>query len=130
MPIAARHDRDEVKSFARSMAEALARAVPERFTAAVAKRARTGKVFVDYLRNGEAASAVVAFSARARPGASVSMPIAWTALAEDVRDGRFSVRTVPALLERQRADPWADYARRAPALTKAMARKIAAPGLT
>jgi DNA primase len=56
------------------------------------------------------------------------MPIAWTELAEDVRDGRFSVRTVPALLERRRADPWADYARSARALTKAMARKIAAAG--
>jgi bifunctional non-homologous end joining protein LigD len=127
MPIAA-HDWDEVKSFARSMAETLARAMPDRFTATVAKRARTGKVFVDYLRNGEAASAVAAFSARARPGAPVSMPIAWTELAEDVRDGRFSVRTVPALLERRRADPWADYARSARALTKAMARKIAAAG--
>ncbi|MGE5793619.1 MAG: non-homologous end-joining DNA ligase [Bacteroidota bacterium] len=124
MPIARRSGWDEVKALARSLAETLALAMPDRFTASMAKRERAGRVFVDYLRNGEAATAIAAFSARARPGAPVSMPVAWSELAEDVRGRRFNVRSVPALLAARRTDPWADYDRSARPVTKAMLRKL------
>ena len=67
-------------------------------------------IFVDYLRIGETASAVAAFSARARPEAGVSMPLSWNELGKEDLRLRFTVRTVPGRLEKLREDPWKDYA--------------------
>jgi bifunctional non-homologous end joining protein LigD len=107
------------------MAEFLVRAEPKLFTAKVAKVRREGKVFVDYLRNSETASAVSAFSARARPGAGVSTPLAWDELSEDedLRD-KFTVITVPERLAKLKKDPWADYGKTKQGITPAMWRSL------
>ncbi len=101
------------------------RAEPKLFTAKVAKLRREGKVFVDYLRNSETASAVAAFSARARPGAGVSTSLAWDELTED-EDLRpqFTVQTLPQRLAALKKDPWADYARTRQSITAAMWRSL------
>ena len=75
----------------------------------MSKAKRTGRVFVDYLRNADGATAVAAYSLRARAGLPVSMPIAWSALREDVRGTHFNVRNVPAMLAHRKSDPWAGY---------------------
>lgn len=106
-PFRRRHGWDAVKGLARAVAEDFARRAPDVFTATPSKAARGGKIFVDYLRNGEGATAVLPYSARAREGVTVAMPIAW----EDVRRVHpkdFTVRTAPGLLSRRRRDPWAD----------------------
>jgi bifunctional non-homologous end joining protein LigD len=114
-----------VKEFSRLIAEFLVRAEPQLFTAKVAKLRREGKVFVDYLRNSETASAVAAFSARARPGAGVSTPLAWDELTEDedIRQ-KFTVQTVPRRLAALKKDPWADYASTRQSITEAMWRSL------
>ncbi|WP_404478957.1 DNA ligase D [Novosphingobium sp. BL-52-GroH] len=71
-----------VKDFAHRFALALAQAEPERFTAALAKAKRTGRIFIDYLRNQRGATAVMPYSARAREYASIAVPLAW----EELRD--------------------------------------------
>ena len=71
---------DEAKGFARTFSEAMAKAAPDRFTTNIRKAARTGKIFIDYLRNGEGASAVAAYSTRARKGAPIALPIDWNEL--------------------------------------------------
>jgi bifunctional non-homologous end joining protein LigD len=124
VPLVRRHDWDEVKAFARGVAEHLARTFPDRFTAKVAKERRKGKIYVDYLRNGESATAIAAFSVRARAGAPVSLPIAWEELAEDVRGARFNLRNVPERLAQARADPWRDYWRTAERITRRMRRAL------
>ena len=124
IPLQPRHDWEEVKRFARAVAEHLARKMPDRFTASAAKARRADRVFVDYLRNGEAASAVAAYSARARPGAPVSMPIEWNDLAEDVRGDRYNVGNVPDLLATRRKDPWAGYVGSARRITRKMAKAL------
>jgi bifunctional non-homologous end joining protein LigD len=124
IPLDRRHGWDEVKSFARAIAVRLARTMPDRFTASVAKERRGGRIFVDYLRNGEAASAIAAYSARARPGAPVSMPIDWDDLAEEASGSRFNVRNVPDLLAARRKDPWSGYARGARRLTRRMLQAL------
>jgi bifunctional non-homologous end joining protein LigD len=106
VPIRPRHGWELVKGFARAVAEDFARRAPEAFTATASKAARRGRIFVDYLRNSEGATAVVPYSARARPGLTVALPIAW----EDVRrvhPGDFTVQTMPELLARRKSDPWA-----------------------
>jgi bifunctional non-homologous end joining protein LigD len=127
VPLERRHGWEEVKSFSRAMADHLAHVMPDRFTASLAKRRRAGRIFVDYLRNGEAATAVAAYSARARPGAPVSMPIEWDDLAEDLRGSRFNVTNVPDLLSARRRDPWAGYAAASGRLTRGMLRALGVP---
>lgn len=72
----------QVKDFAHRFAMALAQAEPARFTAALAKARRTGRIFIDYLRNQRGATAVMPYSARARPFAAVAAPLTW----EELRD--------------------------------------------
>ena len=109
VPIAPKLGWSEVKEFSHHIAEFLVKAEPQLFTSRIAKERRAGKVFVDYLRNSETASAVAAFSARARRSAGVSTPLHWEELgAEDPRS-RFTVLSVPKRLAQLREDPWAGY---------------------
>jgi bifunctional non-homologous end joining protein LigD len=119
-PIKPKLEWDRVKEFTRLLAEFLVRAQPDLFTATISKDKRTGKIFVDYLRNSETASAVSAYSARARKDAGVSTPLEWEELGRaDLRE-RFTVLTVPKRLARLTLDPWAEYASSAQSITDAM----------
>jgi bifunctional non-homologous end joining protein LigD len=115
----------EVKAFTQRIAETLVKARPDLFTAKIAKARRPNKVFADYLRNSETASAVAAFSPRARPNAGVSVPLAWEELdpKEDVRS-RFNVRNVPARLASLKKDPWAGYWTTRQAITPKMKKSL------
>ena len=119
-PIERKLEWDRVKEFTRLVAEFLVRAEPDLFTAKISKGKRTGKIFVDYLRNSETASAVSAYSARARKDAGVSTPLEWDELGRaDIRD-RFTVLTVPKRLAKLTLDPWVEYASSAQSITDAM----------
>lgn len=109
VPLERRHAWDEVRRFSRALAEEMERREPRRYLASAAKAEREGRIFVDYLRNGWAATAVAAFSTRARAGAPVSVPLAWDELDERLDPAELNVRTVPARLARQRTDPWGGY---------------------
>lgn len=111
VPLAPGCDWALTKRFARGFAEALAGAEPGRFLATASKRLRNRRIFVDYLRNGRGATAVASYSLRARPGAPVALPIAWSALARLPRADAFHLADVPALLRRRRKDPWDGIAR-------------------
>jgi bifunctional non-homologous end joining protein LigD len=107
---------DECFAFARSVAEALARDSPRSFTADVAKSARRGRIYLDYLRNLRGATAVAAFSTRARAGAPVSTPLAWDELGPRLRSDHFTVSNLLRRLASLRQDPWKDYATTHPPL--------------
>ncbi len=100
VPLTPKAEWPEVKDFAQRFALALAEAEPDRFTAALSKAKRTGRIFVDYLRNQRGATAVMPYSARAREGAPVAAPIHWEELDEMESGGRFTVRDAALLLDR------------------------------
>lgn len=79
-PIKPEHGWEEVKEFARDFAETMAREIPAAYIANMSKKKRSGKIFIDYLRNDFASTAIVPFSLRARSGAPIAWPIPWTDL--------------------------------------------------
>lgn len=111
VPLIRRTGWEQVREVARALAQELAERGPSRFVAGASKASRRGKIYVDYLRNAWAASTVAAYSTRARPGAPVSVPLAWEELNGLTDPGELNVDTVPARLARQRRDPWEGYGR-------------------
>jgi bifunctional non-homologous end joining protein LigD len=124
VPLTRRLGWDEVKAFTKAVAEAVAAAEPERYTANLSKAKRSGRIFIDYLRNGRGATSIAAYSTRARPGAPVSTPLHWDELDSDVRANSFDVRNLPARLESLRADPWQGFAKVRQSITAAMRKAV------
>jgi bifunctional non-homologous end joining protein LigD len=115
----------EVRRFSEAFATHMARRQPKRFTTNMAKSSRRGRIFLDYLRNARSATAVAAYSLRARPGVPASTPLAWDEL-DDIDDpADLNYSTVPVRLT-ELADPWAELAGSARSLTKDMERRLQA----
>jgi bifunctional non-homologous end joining protein LigD len=106
-PVARTIDWDDFKAFSKAAVEAIARHEPALYTTNMAKAARKGKIFLDYLRNGRGATFIAPYSPRARPGAPVAVPISWEELAHGVDPATFTTATVPRRLVMQPDDPWA-----------------------
>ncbi len=105
-PIAPRSSWEDAKAYCRDVARALAAAAPDRLTATFAKRERGGRIYVDYLRNARGATAIAAYSTRARPEAGVSTPLEWSEL-ESIQSGdHFRLGNIARRLQNLRADPW------------------------
>jgi bifunctional non-homologous end joining protein LigD len=127
VPLAPRHEWDEVKAFSRAIAEALAADHPSVFTSKMAKKERTGRIFIDYLRNGPGATAVAAYSVRARAGAPVSTPLHWDELAGRMKPSSFHAGNVVRRLQGLHSDPWKAFRRTSQTLTAPMKRKLGIP---
>ncbi len=115
---------EHVKGFSKAVAELLERTFPDRFTSKLLKISRRGKIFIDYLRNGEGATAVAAYSTRARSNAPVSAPVAWDELSRDLRADHFNVGNMAKRLARLKVDPWRGIADAAGALTPAVMARV------
>ena len=122
VPLAPRYDYETVKGFSQAIVQHLARTIPTRFVAKSGPSNRVGKLFVDYLRNGHGATTAVAFSARARPGLGVSMPVAWDDLGQLKSGSQWNIRTAREYLSFQTLDPWEGYWKKRQPLGEAMKR--------
>jgi bifunctional non-homologous end joining protein LigD len=98
---------DAAKTFAREVCARMAADAPDKYLIGMSKKAREGRIFLDYLRNDRTSTAVAPLSARARPGGTVSMPLNWTQVKAGLDPTRFTIRTAPALIARSTA--WEDY---------------------
>jgi bifunctional non-homologous end joining protein LigD len=120
VPVASKLDWKAIEEFAKWVAGQFVKADPDRFTATMAKRARAGRIFIDYLRNSRGATAIGAYSPRARPGARVATPLFWEEVENGVKADAFTVATVPDRLAQLTSDPWADL----PKLRQSISAKV------
>jgi bifunctional non-homologous end joining protein LigD len=110
----------QVREFAKSFCGALADAAPDRFTIALPKPQRRGRIFLDFLRNQRTATAILPYSARARAGMPVAAPVTWDELEEIDRSDAFTIADVEELLRRadsRTLEAWGVAQQRLPRLT-------------
>jgi bifunctional non-homologous end joining protein LigD len=110
VPIVPRHEWSVCLDFARSLAASFVEHDPGRYTTSFAKRGRERRILIDYLRNNRTNTSVAAYSLRARPNATVSLPLSWDELTSRMRPERWTIRTVPRRLP-SAPDPWLGYFR-------------------
>ncbi|KQY79721.1 DNA ligase D [Pelomonas sp. Root1444] len=122
VPLTPRLDDDAVKAFSKAAVEHMARTLPQRFVAKSGGSRRVGKIFIDYLRNGHGQTTAAAFSARARPGMGVSMPVAWAQLSSLKSGAHWTIQTAREYLSFSGEDPWAAYWKTRQSLTAAIKR--------
>lgn len=109
IPMTRAYDWNTIKAFTRAIADSMQHDNPKRYIAKSSKAAREGKIFVDYLRNDLTSTSVAAFSARAREGAPVALPIAWEELKVSLQPKAFTIESVRPRLEKRKTDPWEDF---------------------
>jgi bifunctional non-homologous end joining protein LigD len=100
---------DEVKTFAHDFAAAMTQVAPDKYTATMSKKARKGRIFIDYLRNGRGSTTVAPYSARAKDEATVSMPIEWKVLDGGVSPTAFTIGGKETSKMLGQPDPWKDF---------------------
>ncbi|MEZ3178800.1 non-homologous end-joining DNA ligase [Streptomyces pimonensis] len=126
VPLTGDHDFDDVRAFAREVADTLAAAHPDRLTTAARKKDRGDRLYLDVQRNAYAQTAVAPCTVRALPGAPVATPVSWDQLDDpDLHARRW---TVADAVEQVRTDPWSDLPRRGRALGPARRRLAALRG--
>lgn len=110
VPIEPRLGYEDVRRFARAFVDTIEASDPAHFTASMSLALRPDRVFIDYLRNAHGATAVVAFSTRARDGAPVGVPLSWDELAQAPEPISMAIDEVLARVSaRAYSDPWAEY---------------------
>lgn len=128
VPLTPEVDWDNLKQFAKTISEFMARQIPERFVAKMGPKNRIGKIFIDYLRNARGASTVCAYSVRARPGLAVSVPIARDELDKINAPDHWNIGNLQERLNKLKSNPWGDYSgagyRKNQKITAAMWKKL------
>ncbi|CAN5331649.1 hypothetical protein BH10PSE17_BH10PSE17_01680 [soil metagenome] len=119
VPVTPKLEWDAVKNFSKQVVDHLADTRPAQFVAKSGPANRVGRIFIDYLRNGRGSTTVAAFSARARPGLGVSVPIGWDELEALDSAAHWTIRNAEERLGAAH-DPWAAYARTRQTLTAAI----------
>jgi bifunctional non-homologous end joining protein LigD len=109
VPLTPKADWETAKAFCQSIAVDMAKDAPDLYTATMAKRARDGRIYIDYLRNGRGATAVAAYSPRARANAGVSTPLTWDELESSISGEHFTLLNIGKRLSHLARDPWAGF---------------------
>jgi bifunctional non-homologous end joining protein LigD len=126
VPLRKQYGWDTIKSFSEAIVRHLAHTLPQLFVAKSGPKNRVGRIFADYLRNGFGATTVAAWSARARPGLGISVPVAWDELPRIKSGAQWTIETVQDRLDVGNT-PWDTY--RPQALKRAMAAIGFDPGV-
>lgn len=106
VPVLPLYDWDQIKSFSQSLALELVSRNPKKYVANMSKKLRTKKIFVDYLRNGYGATAVVPYSLRARELSAVALPVEWEELKRIKDPQEFTMKKALKKIRSRKRDPW------------------------
>jgi bifunctional non-homologous end joining protein LigD len=126
VPLTGAQGWEEVKAFSKALAQHMHRVVPQRFSAVSGPRNRSGKIFIDYLRNSKGATSVAAFSVRARPGMGVSMPVAWEEVRLLTSADQWNMQSAVARQRRLGGDVWQNFWTVRQSITASMRRALGA----
>jgi bifunctional non-homologous end joining protein LigD len=126
VPLVRRTAWDQLKQFAKGVADRLTADFPNRYIATSSKAKRQGKIFVDYLRNQRGATAVASYSIRARPNAPVATPIRWEELNSRLHPDKYTVQNLRQRLARLAESPWPDFFDLRQSITHSMLTEIVA----
>jgi bifunctional non-homologous end joining protein LigD len=124
VPLTPKLDWEQIKAFTKAVADHVADGNPQSYTTNQSKRARHNRIYIDYLRNTRGATAIGAYSTRARPGAPVATPLFWKEVETGVRPEGFTVATVPGRLAALKSDPWAEIGTVRQTIGAAVRRKL------
>lgn len=108
VPISPKYQWEEVKDLSASIVKHIAQTLPKKFVAKSGPKNRVGKIFIDYLRNGSSATTVSAWSARARQGLGISIPIGWEELSKVTGGDHWTIKTIHTRLDVGN-EPWQQY---------------------
>jgi bifunctional non-homologous end joining protein LigD len=122
VPIQRDPDWSACLAFSKSVSDAIVRANPTLYTTLFGKAGRERKILFDYLRNNRTNTSICAYSPRARPAATVSVPVGWDEL-KGAPD-RWTLQTVVRRLKRLKTDPWARYWRSRQRLSSRATRAV------
>ena len=124
VPLTRKDGWDDVKAFSQAIVQHMAALLPDRFSAKSGPKNRIGKIFVDYLRNGQGATTIAPFSARAREGLPVSVPVERGEVARIKAASQWNIQTLDTRLRAQKKDPWSDYDKVKQTITVRMRKMI------
>jgi bifunctional non-homologous end joining protein LigD len=124
VPLVPRAQWSECLAFSRALAAAIEASDPARFTIDFARAGRARKILIDYLRNNRTNTSIAAYSTRAKPCATVSVPVTWNELKPSLDPASFTIVTVPRRLAKLRRNPWADYHTAKQKLTRQMLKAM------
>ena len=110
VPLAPKARWDEAKAFCEAVADAMAQAAPQRYIATASKAKRSGRIFIDWLRNGRGATSVASWSLRAREGATVAVPLRWDELGRIAGPDAFDLVRAKRRAAALKRDPWEGFA--------------------
>lgn len=128
VPIEPKREWDDVKAFARALAQAHVRDDPRRLTINMSKSKRRGRIFIDYLRNGRGATAIASYSTRAREGAPIAVPVRWDELGASLTSDRYDLQSVRRRLRSLGTDPWGGFDEARRPLTKKLLDDLGVEG--
>ncbi|HYH78945.1 MAG TPA: hypothetical protein VEX86_04090, partial [Longimicrobium sp.] len=124
VPIARRHGWDEVKDFTHQFCRDLASRAPGQFITKSTLAKRGGKIFLDYLRNARGATAISAYSVRAKRAGAASVPLAWNEVSPKIRSDELTPAAVIERLKKLTRDPWEDFYKAKQSITKQMKQAV------
>jgi bifunctional non-homologous end joining protein LigD len=109
LPFQRRYSWEQVNHFSKIFAEFMAGKYPKEYISVMSKRKRGGKIFIDYLRNHQGATAIAPYSIRARENAPIATPLHWDELTIKIKSTQFTLKTLPKRLTQLENDPWEDF---------------------
>ncbi|HXS72950.1 MAG TPA: DNA ligase D [Rhodanobacteraceae bacterium] len=107
VPLNPRPDWESAKAFSQALARTLEAEWPRDYVSVATKSKRSGRIFVDYLRNARGSTAVTSYCVRAREGAGVATPLHWEELPKLRSGAQYTIKNISRRLQKLQRDPWA-----------------------